>query len=839
MITFLSVVAIIFRKQKIFNFLFRHLALFLFLGSITILTTSLVRADTSTEVILNEVYFKGNDEWVEIYNPSNTSVDLSGYIIIDSGNSTSTIKNGTNIEAGTYLVVIDDKTMISGYAFTFNDGGDSVTLFKPDGLTKIGSVTYDDKANQTGKSLQLINGVWQIEDITPGKINVSSSNSNNNQPPADNPPADNPAPSGGGGSTYCQTNKGDVLINEFLSSPGEDEDEWVELISNCSQMVNLEGWTLEDGSGTKTTLSGTFDKYFVIDSPKGKLNNAGDVIILKNANGQIIDEIVYGTWQEQVGPKAPGASFSLALDPNTHEFALCAKPTKGSANIIEAQNTEETTTTKTVATSSPIIISEILPNPQGADNEGEFIELFNQSSQTVALKDWQLTNAEGQVYIFPNIFINATTTVAWFKTTTGLSLKNDHDTIKLFAPNNKTANQSVSYKNSQEGQSYIHDAKEKIWSWSLVATPNKTNILIKPNTAPTAIFDSPEQAEINEQIFLDGSDSFDPFSSPLTFAWDFGDKTTNTSVASEHTWTKAGTFTIKLTVNDGELANTKEAKIKIIDPQVGPEVTTISAKNNSQANLKITQVPPANLTTNANNSLLKISAIVVTPPGLFGTQWFYAMPLDDTGKATNSVIQIYNNKKEFPALKIGDLVEVQGELYAIKDDNRLKTKAISDITVLEHDNILIEKTVALAEVNKNLANELISVSGKLAKQQGNNIILSDGAKELLIELKPNTKLRAKDFTPDTSYQITGLLKQAGDQLKLWPRYSDDIILLDNKQVLGEKIESTTSAPTATINFVSSKNKEKTLEYLLITTLGLIIGLSVLLFKFKKTNNNPV
>lgn len=639
-------------------------------------------------------------------------------------------------------------------------------------------------------------------------------------PPTDNNLTSN---SGGGGSTYCQAAKGDILINEFLSSPGEDEEEWVELINTCSQIVNLENWTLEDGFGTKTTLSGTFDKYFVIDTPKGKLNNAGDLIILKNNNGQIIDEIIYGTWKEETGLKAPSTSQSLSLDPNTHEFVLSAKPTKGSANIIEAQTIEETTTTKTVATSSPIIISEILPNPIGADNEGEFIELANLSSQTIVLKDWKLTNESGQVFVFPNIVMAPTTSSAFFKTFTNLSLKNDRDTLKLYAPGDKIAKQSVGYKNAPDGQSYLYDSKEKVWLWSLGSTPNKPNILIRPNAEPTALFYAPEQGEINESIFLDASDSFDPASTPLTFAWDFGDKATSTQIALEHAWTKPGTFTVKLAVSDGELSKMKVVKIKIIDPKALPELAVTP--------LPITK--PVSPKTTTNTSLLKINAIVVTPPGLFGTQWFYAMPLDDSDKSTNTAIQIYNNKKEFPTLKIGDLIEAQGELYAITDDMRLKTKALEDITVIEHDNILIEKPIAISNLNKNLANELISVSGRVIKQQGNNIILSDGTKELLVELKPNTKIRAKDFTPDNNYQITGLLKQAGDQLKLWPRYSDDIILLDNKQVLGEKIESSSTAPTATINFISNKNKEKTLEYLLITALGLIIGLSVLLFKLKK------
>jgi hypothetical protein len=775
-------------------------------------------------LLISEIQITGGtdhsrNDYIKIYNNTDNAIDLNGYRLV---------KRTANADTDDIIYSWDNSTPFAArgfYLWANSEDIEFVNLIQPN-CSSTSTIS-------TNNSIAIRKGVLDppIDAISWGTTSTNSLGLNHHisipssgkitifTPPADNPPANNPAPVSGG-NPYCQAMKGDVLINEFLSSPGEDEEEWVELINNCSRTVNLEGWTLEDGTGTKTTLSGTFDQYFVIDAPKGKLNNTGDLIILKNSSGQIIDEVVYGAWQERTGPKAPATGQSLARDTNTHEFVLCAKPTKGSANVIEPQEeAEKITTAKTTATSSPIIISEILPNPIGADNEGEFIELFNQSPQTITLQDWRLTNEAGQIFIFSSQTIAPTTSAAFFKITTGLSLNNDRETVKLYAPNNKTAGHSVSYKNAPDGQSYLYDVNEKSWHWSLGATPHQTNILIRPNTEPTAIFYAPESAEINEQVFLDGSDSFDPFSSPLTFWWDFGDKATSTLNAVEHVWKKAGTFTIKLTVSDGDLSNTKEAKIKIIDPRALPELAIAK------------QVAPQ---TTANNSLLKISAIVVTPPGLFGTQWFYAMPLDDAGKATNAVVQIYNNKKEFPALKIGDLIEAQGELYAITDDTRLKTKAATDITVLEHDNILVEKTVAIADLNKNLANELITVSGRVAKQQGSNIILSDNGKELLVELKTNTKLRAKDFTPEASYQITGLLKQAGDQLKLWPRYSDDILLLDTAQILGDKITASNTAPTATINFVSNKNKEKTLEYLLITALGLIIGLSVLLFKLKKS-----
>ncbi|MFA5318653.1 MAG: helix-hairpin-helix domain-containing protein [Patescibacteria group bacterium] len=88
---------------------------------------------------------------------------------------------------------------------------------------------------------------------------------------------------------------GDVVINEFVADPADGEVEFVELYNRTGQPVDLIGWSLFEGSGAQNLLSGTLEKYFVIEKPKGNLNNAGDVIILKLGDA-IIDQVAYGNW---------------------------------------------------------------------------------------------------------------------------------------------------------------------------------------------------------------------------------------------------------------------------------------------------------------------------------------------------------------------------------------------------------------------------------------------------------------------------------------------------------------------------------------------------------------
>jgi endonuclease YncB( thermonuclease family) len=86
----------------------------------------------SSDLVINEVLPASGTiypkEFVEIYNPTDSPVDLSGYIIddiVNGGSSPYTIPNGTTIPAKGYFV-----WETTAY---YNNSGDDVTLKSPDG----------------------------------------------------------------------------------------------------------------------------------------------------------------------------------------------------------------------------------------------------------------------------------------------------------------------------------------------------------------------------------------------------------------------------------------------------------------------------------------------------------------------------------------------------------------------------------------------------------------------------------------------------------------------------------------------------------------------------------
>lgn len=118
---------------------------------------------------------------------------------------------------------------------------------------------------------------------------------------------------------YPLSTQASVIINEiaWMGGPESANHEWIELYNSGSEAVVLDGWTLSDGANLSINLSGSVpgSSYAVLErsseesSPvtalliyTGALVNTGVTLTLKNASGQIMDQVAGGeNWQEVGG----------------------------------------------------------------------------------------------------------------------------------------------------------------------------------------------------------------------------------------------------------------------------------------------------------------------------------------------------------------------------------------------------------------------------------------------------------------------------------------------------------------------------------------------------------
>lgn len=131
-----------------------------------------------------------------------------------------------------------------------------------------------------------------------------------------------------------------VVINEIFYDPpqsGTDSDyEWIELYNNTSEEITLINWTISDAQGTDIipeliippesfAIVAAKEKFKENYNPEGLnivylngaigngLSNNGDRLILKNNNGEVIDQLSYGSDRSLI-PYLPDVAEGHSLE---------------------------------------------------------------------------------------------------------------------------------------------------------------------------------------------------------------------------------------------------------------------------------------------------------------------------------------------------------------------------------------------------------------------------------------------------------------------------------------------------------------------------------------------
>ncbi len=106
-----------------------------------------------------------------------------------------------------------------------------------------------------------------------------------------------------------------------------------------------------------------------------------------------------------------------------------------------------------------------------------------------------------------------------------------------------------------------------------VSDPAQTSAEIVPDEAPTADPNGPYSGIIDVAVAFDGSASFDPDGSIVSWDWNFGDNTTGSGETTSHAYANADVYTVTLTVTD-DFGNTGTASTTatITEPALLPPV---------------------------------------------------------------------------------------------------------------------------------------------------------------------------------------------------------------------------------------------------------------------------
>jgi len=131
---------------------------------------------------------------------------------------------------------------------------------------------------------------------------------------------------------------------------------------------------------------------------------------------------------------------------------------------------------------------------------------------------------------------------------------------------------------------------------SATDTDSTTATVVKNNDPPIADAGGPYYGRVNISIMFNGSGSYDPDGTIISYFWEFGDGANGTGVTPIHTYTKNGTYNVTLTVTDNSSrTNTITTFANITDknmPPSKPELTIRESDNKNEFILTAVSIDP-------------------------------------------------------------------------------------------------------------------------------------------------------------------------------------------------------------------------------------------------------
>lgn len=507
------------------------------------------------EIRINEVLADpdSGNEFIELYNPSDEVVMLSGWRLCDLSTYDASAQKCNATHKNTYTFPIDTQILPHAFItlhyktelkFILNNTNEEIFVENAFAHT-IDHYIY--KTSHKGRTWNYAKPAWYEENPTPGATNAL------------NPLTKDYLP---------------LTLNEIFPHPAQDQDlnEFVEIYNPFSETLSVKDWTIRDSSqsGSFVFSPSTFspcttDPDTCLNIPSRSflavyrrdfsfaLNDSGtETISLIAPNGKILSTITYD-----------GSKENLSF--NRSDSWYWSKPTPQNENMPDKRSLSY----------SHIAINEILPNPLG-DEINEYIELYNPQDHSIDLEEWILRDASASgSYVFPaGSTIAAHGFLTVYRKNFVFALNNSNETITLITPNEKVTD-TVHYGTAKENVSYNFDQTSQKWRWSKHLTPQGDNIF---NNLPHITHTTINKIGYKNTWTRFFAKAQDADKEKLKVRWDFGDGSKSYLWTTRHKYKKSGIYYGSLRIQDGS------------EEIVTPFMITI--KKFPQYDIRITEIMP-------------------------------------------------------------------------------------------------------------------------------------------------------------------------------------------------------------------------------------------------------
>lgn len=282
---------------------------------------------------------------------------------------------------------------------------------------------------------------------------------------------------------------GGLVIESILPNPeGSDTgNEWIQLWNQSEKDLNLNGWFLDDSEGQSTPyefgdlIIQAGEKYKIFNAEsKVNLNNDSDKVRLFTPKMELFDELNY----ENAGSaEVIGKTKNVVSDENEE---------------INEDNLDSVEKDEIASWDGmEIMITELMPNPEGSDTGNEWIEIFNPNSKSISLDNWIIQINKKEIKL-DGIMIEAN----FYNVVDVSGIANTTASISLISPD-ETIVQELNYEKSMEGLSYALINNEFEWTRFITKQSENPEKMYKEGVVELVNLDDFEIVVGEESYFLE------------------------------------------------------------------------------------------------------------------------------------------------------------------------------------------------------------------------------------------------------------------------------------------------------------------------------------------------
>jgi len=732
---------------------------------------------SSAKVFFNEVCWMGSlesssDEWIELYNDSDSSVLLDNWVIIALDGQPDVTLSGEIMPESFFLIERTNDESAKGvmadmfYTGSLGNTGEDISLYDQGGVLQDRiefSSEWPAGDNDEKFTMEFFENNWFTSlSIGGSPREINSNHSSGEYIEREDSDKIEKISSSLSRKEYDNKYKNIVLSEIFPNPNGLDiEDEFIEIFNKGIKRVNLKGLSLSDEAGFLFKVEKnlylpaySWITFFRIET-KIALNNSGDTVYLKNGDS-LISKISYSQaeegysynlsticeseecrwfWDRDESPgeennfKIPnleplidfsfpkeifsgipiffdssdtidpeeenlsffwdfGDGFTNTLEYPQHvfldegEYTITLKVNDSENEVFLKKNLEvkeillsinELKVNARVYKKGDVLITEFLPNPEGDDNEGEYIEIFNPNSERLNLIGWQIDDIEGgskPYYFDSDLFIEEKGFLVINRTDSGLALNNSYDQVRLIDPS-KNEIDVIKYSGGKENEAFVRNGLN--WQWSDELSPGFKNNITK---------ESGRQSE-----------------------------------------------------NKGSENYFDETGVKPLQ----------------------------------NGNKIIVEGLVLVEPNIFSDQYFYIQGFPG--------FQIYSYSKNFPLLERGDLISVSGVLSQISGADRIKIKEAGSIIVLKKNQEIPLTKIDIENISDNYNGSLLEIYGNVISKKSSGLVLKNKTSQIEVLIKNGTNISLDNFKEGDELFVRGVGVKYNSLMKILPRNFGDISLV--------------------------------------------------------------